>query len=190
MKKFLAFLMAALMLLSVAVAEAIPSPSAEVGIVDVPSKTPSFGGTATPNLFYLREDPDAVKMAEQVLDTIEAATNPIEVFSPVAQTVVLEALSAKNEDVKLAANPVVVGVNVEVAKTVTGDQTLMLSNVPVGSKFVVVLDMRIGNTVSEIVLTDVDADPATLQVYAKVDKETLDMWCLSDMVAVTVLTVE
>lgn len=190
MKKFLAFLMAALMLLSVAVAEAIPSPTAEVGVVDEPSKTPEVEGTATPDLFNLDEDPAAIEMANLVLETIEAASYPIEAYSEDTQTTVLEALGVEAKDVKLAVPPTAIVVNEEVAKTVNGDQVLMLANVPVGSKFVVVLNVKVGDTVEEVVLTEVDADPATMQAYAKVDEETLNLLRRADMVIATVLTVD
>ncbi len=191
MKKFLSLLMAALMLLSVAVAEAIPSPSAnsEMGIVNEPSKSPSVEGTVTSGLFAANQDPAAIEMAKKVLDTIKAAATPTEAYSAMTQTVVLEALGAEAKDVKLAAAPMAITVNEEVATTANGDQVLMLTNIPVGSKFVVVLNVKTGNEVSEIVLTEVDADPATMQVYAKVDEKTMEQLRAADLVIVTVLTV-
>lgn len=189
MKKFLAFLMAALMLLSVAVAEAIPSPTAEVAVVDEPSITPAIEGTVTPELFDVDTNPVAVALAELVMDTIEAVPTPVEAYSETTQAAVLETLNVEAENVTLAVPPTPIVVNEEVAQTVEGNQVLMLSNVPVGEKFVIVLNVKIGDDVFEIVLTEVDTDPVTLQVYAKVDEATLEQLRKADLVIATVLTV-
>ncbi len=214
MKKFLAFLMAALMLLSVAVAEdtnsdpnmtgedsastpanaaevPAPSPTTEVEIVDEPTKDPELEGTATAELFYLDKRPEAIEMADQVMAEFESDEIEyyIDAYIPATQATVLATLGAKREEVKLAVTPIAIGVNKEVAQKVTGDQLLMLSPVPVGPEFVIVLHVKTGDNCEEIVLAEVDQDADSQQVYAKVDMKTLDKLCAADLIITTILTV-
>lgn len=202
MKKFLAFLITALMLLSVAVAEepqpdptsvpeeAAPSPTTQVEIVYEPSKEDvAVEGEVTRDLFAVNPDPAAVEMADLVLDMIDNANTPVDAFQSETQKKVLAALGVNAQDVKVSTAPIPMLVNDEVAKTVNGDQMLVLTNVPVNGKFIIVLSVQTGNEYTEVVLTEVDSDPVTLQVYAKVDKETLEILRKADLIIATVLTV-
>lgn len=193
MKKMLASMLTLVMLLTCAAAyaEAVPSKTTTVTVADQPTKEDiqvEAEANTTPGLFAAVETEEAAEKATAVMDMAQQAEAVIDVYAPETRQAIEAALSLDASAMTLAAEPVVLTVNESVAEQTEEAQILTLVNVPVGEQFVVVLLLTTGEVTEEIVLTDVDADAESMEVYAVVDVDTLAKLCNADTVIVTVLS--
>ncbi len=191
MKKFLSLILAALMLLSVACAEeVVPSVTTDVVVGGVPSgEVVLEDAVATENLFVGDESEAAVAAVDAVLAAAQNAATPVEAYTADTQTAVTAALEADADKIVVAAAPVAINVNADVAADATAAQILTLANVTVNEKFVIVVTLTTAGVVEEIVLTSTAVNAEANEVYASIDLDTLAKIQAADTAVVTVLTV-
>lgn len=193
MKKILALVLTVAMLLSCAavLAEAVPSKTTSVTVADTPAKEDiqvETEANATPGLFVEETSEEAAAQATAVVEKMQQAEAVIDVYASETRQAIEAALSVEAASMTLVAEPVVLTVNESIAEQTQDAQLLTLVNVPVGEKFVVVLLLTTGDVTEEIVLTDVDSDAESMEVYAVIDVETLTKIRNADVVVVTVLS--